>query len=258
MPDLPRDDVHLWLSCPDEASGGELLRQYRSLLEPQELEKGARFYFERDRHRHLVTRALVRVVLSKYVPAIEPGQWRFGANAHGCPFIANGDPLAQRLRFNVSHTAGLVALAVACDKAVGVDVESLRRKSNAELADHYFAGSEAASLQALDAPLRHGRFFDFWTLKESYIKARGMGLSIPLDQFAFDLADEGKIGFCTDARLGDAPERWSFAQFKPSADHIGALCVEQAPAAALSFTATRIVALQSESPLDCAVLRRSG
>lgn len=224
---LPAGDIHLWL-CPHGESGDPALAAaYRMLLTPQERQQEDRFHFARDRHRYLLTRALVRTVLSRYAP-VEPASWRFASGPFGRPRI-DGAPCDETrgLDFNLSHTAGLVVLAVARDMGVGVDVENIRRSAVLEAVDHFFAPAEARALGALPAALQPHRFFELWTLKESYIKARGMGLQIPLDSFAFALDDARDIGFALADPQGDAA--WHFRQLQPTPDHMVALCSD-APA----------------------------
>ena len=215
--------IHLWLAFLDEIRDPRLLDEYRRLLSEEELEKQRRFHFERDRHRYLVTRAMVRTVLSRYAE-VEARQWRFVANAYGRPSIAPEH--VHAIEFNVSHTGGLVVMGVARERAIGVDVELVRGSEvDIEIADRYFAPVEVAALRTLPRDRQQRRFFDYWTLKESYIKARGMGLSIPLDRFAFHFADAKRTRFTVDARIGDRAGRWRFWQLESGRGHLAAVCV---------------------------------
>ena len=219
--------LHLWLVFLEEARDPLLLQRYRALLSDEELQQHARFHFERDRHCYLVTRALVRIVLSKYA-SIEPRDWRFAKNDYGRPYVVNDDVDARRLSFNLAHTRGLVVLAVTRDDAIGVDVENLRSgHAGVELAHRFFAPEEVAALAALPPEQQEQRFFEYWTLKESYIKARGMGLSIGLDMFAFDLRTAGAARLVVNPSLNDAAERWRFCMLQPGTDHLVALCSER-------------------------------
>lgn len=218
--------IHLWLAWLGELTSARRLDEYRRLLSEEEREKRARFYFERDRHRYLVTRAMVRTVLAKYTH-VEARDWRFAINPYGRPSIAPGLALARRIEFNVSHTDGLVVMAVACERTIGVDVENVRvRKADIGGAERYFAEAEVAALRALPRERQQDRFFQYWTLKESYIKARGLGLSIPLDRFAFDLDDVTGIRLTIAPSLGDSPGRWRFWQLQLGHEHLAALCAE--------------------------------
>jgi 4'-phosphopantetheinyl transferase len=214
---LPDSEAHLWIVRPEEVRDPALLRRYPSLLTEDEREKCARYRFEKDRHACLVTRALVRTTLSRYadVPA---DAWRFVTNPYGCPSI--DEPRDARfLRFNLSHTNGMVVCLVSIGRDVGVDVEDrTRRGTFLEVADRFFSPFEVRALRRLPSGEQLDRFFLYWTLKESYIKARGMGLAIPLEQFSFDLdldldldgAREHGIRVRFDPRLGDDAGRWQF------------------------------------------------
>ena len=226
---LPLGDrqVDVWVARPSEIQSAELLARYRLLLTDAERGRVDRFRFEKDRHRALVTRALVRTVLSRYVD-LEPTLWCFGENEHGRPHITNSLAVADDLSFNLSHTTDLIVLALSRRKIVGIDTEYLERKNaTADIANRYFAPSEVAELVQLPVVEQRERFFQYWTLKESYIKARGMGLALPLDGFAFALQTEGAIGFSVKPEVNDVADRWRFWLFRESPQHFIALCVER-------------------------------
>jgi len=245
--------VRLWLAFVDDARDAALVARYHALMNDAERERQRRFVFERDRHRHLVTRALVRSVLARYA-RLSPADLAFVANEYGKPALAGG--AHGDLAFNVSHAGGMIALAVSCGGALGVDIEhAAPRTSYDELAAHFFAREEADALHALPPERRRQRFFEFWTLKESYIKARGMGLSLPLDRFGFRLDDAGTVALWTQADVDDAPLRWRFAQYAVG-DHVVAVCAQSA--APLVVDAVRCVPLAYEAPMALARLRASG
>jgi 4'-phosphopantetheinyl transferase len=213
--------IDLWHCFTNEVEDAEWTAAHEALLAPDEQARHRRFHFARDRHLFLVSRVLVRTVLSHYAP-MPRAAWLFAAGTHGKPYVAH-PAVAPRLHFNLAHTYGLVVCAVSVAHEPGVDVEGLDR--NVEwltLARHYFAPSEVAALQAQPPAAQSARFFSYWTLKESYIKARGLGLALPLDQFFFDLeSDPIDIGF--DARLADDAARWRFALFEASPHHLVAV-----------------------------------
>jgi 4'-phosphopantetheinyl transferase len=216
--------IHLWLAYLDQIRDARLLAEFRALLSEEELRQLVRFHFERDRHRYLVTRAMQRSVLSKYAD-VAPSSWRFTVNDYGRPSIAVEHVAAAGIEFNLSHTDGLVVMGVARERAIGVDVENVRtREADIEIADRYFAPEEVAELRTLPGGKQGQRFFEYWTLKESYIKARGMGLSIPLDRFALHLEDPERIWLTIDTSLQDHAERWLFWQLRLTHDHLTAVC----------------------------------
>ncbi len=216
--------VHLWHAFTPQQDEALNSRQL-GLLTPEERARMARFHFERDRHRYLITRALVRTVLSRYAP-IKPEAWTFEAGPHGRPYITNPHPLAQQLRFNLSHTDGLVVLAVTTGREVGIDTESMVRTAPLEVADRFFSKREALALRALPAADQAHRFWELWTFKESYIKARGMGVSLPLAQFSIDLDTPGHVAIAFDG-IADEPAAWQLGHYQVGPHHRVALCLQR-------------------------------
>ena len=213
-PSLMSPSIRLWLTEDPAVSDAALLAEYQRWLSPEEQARHQRFRFERHRHQFLVSRALLRTVLADLM-ACEPTDIRYRLNKWGKPALDL--PGADDLVFNLSHTDGLIVLAVAHgfrNLELGVDVEHLGRKAETgRLAERYFSPRECADLLALDEAGQRGRFFDLWTLKEAYIKAVGMGLAIPLDAFSFSF-DQDRINIAfSGVRAGDDPRRWQFAQW---------------------------------------------
>jgi len=192
------------------------------MLAAEELERAAHHRFEHDRRIAIASRVLLRQVLSRY-ENVAPADWRFAVGEHGRPMIVQGD---GSLRFSASHTRGLVVCAVARAVDLGVDVECLQRKAPLEVADRFFAPAEVAALRALPERVRHRRFFDYWTLKESYVKARGLGLTLPLEKLAI-LLDERSARIDIDPSLGDDGASWQLAQLEPTPEHVLSLCVRR-------------------------------
>jgi 4'-phosphopantetheinyl transferase len=176
-----------------------------------------------------VTRALVRTTLSAYCPSVEPRAWTFETGPFGRPEIL-APPSSPRLRFNVSHTDGLIACAVAVERDIGVDVEETRRTIDVEIADRYFSPSEIHELRSLPAEARPSRFFDYWTLKEWYIKARGLGLQLPLDQFAFRIGTAPPtVGIAFGPEIEDDPASWQFELRRLTPRHRLAVAIRRRP-----------------------------
>jgi 4'-phosphopantetheinyl transferase len=254
---LPEDEIHLWLANYEEIGDEGLHASYRELLNAEERAQEPRFYFARDRRRYLVTRALVRTVLSRY-EAVEPADWIFSNNAYGRPAIANEEVRDAGLSFNLSHTHSLIVLGVTKRRELGVDVENVRaREVSIGIADRYFAPAEVAVLSAAPADEQQYRFFEYWTFKESYIKARGMGLSLPLDKFAFHYPDDRAVGIAIDAELADDPARWQFWQLQPSPDYLLAVCAERTGARPARLIVRKTVPMLSEKEVGLECLRVS-
>jgi 4'-phosphopantetheinyl transferase len=239
---LTHSEVHLWYTLPDSLTDPQLLHSYQALMTSDEHERQQRFHFEKGRHEYLVTRALVRTVLSRYVVAA-PHDWRFVSNTYGRPEIASPLHLPP-LCFNLSHTDGLIVCVVALDREVGVDVENLNRPGETvEIADHFFSPTEVAALHALPPEAQRQRFFAYWTLKESYIKARGMGVSLPLDQFSFHLDTRCPIRISFEPRMQDNPHSWQFAQFQITSQHLVAVAIRRGVDSDLALTVIYTVPL---------------
>lgn len=179
---------------------------------------------ETDRHTFTLARALVRQTLSAHGPTAAEA-WRFETNRYGCPFVVEAQAGTPRLHFNLSHTAGLVALAVTRGHDLGVDVERADRVVRERIAERHFAPQEVRDLLAMPEDAQPQAFFEYWTLKEAYIKARGMGLAIPLGDFAFRLRPPARPTIAFVDGFDDTPARWQFWQAWPTPHHRLALAV---------------------------------
>jgi 4'-phosphopantetheinyl transferase len=223
---LPPDEAHLWLVDPAAWDLDTLAPRLRAWLSPTETARLDRYAFAHSRREYLATRALCRAVLSRYAP-VAPAAWRFTVNAWGRPEAAA--PEGAWLRFNLANADGMVACVVARDRDVGVDVEDTWRAVDTYgTARHVFAPAELAALARLRPNDHRPRFFHYWTLKEAYIKARGMGLAIPLDRFAFELdGADGAVRVALDPTLGDDATEWQFARLRPTPRHQVAVAVRR-------------------------------
>lgn len=247
--------IDVWLAFYQDFVDESLLSSMRALLSDAERCQEKRFYFADDRQRYLVTRAMVRSVLSRYAGGA-PADWVFSANAYGRPAIANASAAARGLSFNISHARGLIALGVTRRRALGVDVENvLARPVSIGIAERFFSRSEVAELARVPADLRQDRFFEYWTFKESYIKARGMGLSIPLDRFSFDFPQERSVRISIDAELNDDEKRWDFWQLRPTPEHLLALCAARLDAESTVLTVRKMTSLAAVEVLDLPLLK---
>ncbi len=198
-----------------------------ALLSDEERAKAARFMFAHDRDCYVAAHALVRATLSACF-ARAPQDWTFVTNAWGKPRVAASDASA-RLSFNLSHTRGCVAVAVALDREVGVDVERMAPdRADEAVARQLFAPAEFAAYHDEPEAQRAEAFFDFWTLKEAYIKAVGLGVALPLKDFAFT-RDPLRISFAPS--LDDIPSRWLFRRFRPAPEVAMALAARVGPGA---------------------------
>jgi 4'-phosphopantetheinyl transferase len=208
---LPANEVHVWHTRFERWADDGQLGPFEATLSPDEQVRQRRFVFPEHRRQFLISHAFLRLVLSQYAP-VAPAAWSFVNGAHGKPALAPQS--MPELHFNLSHTRGLAAVAVARQE-VGVDAENIeRRDPGIELARRYFSAEEVAHLSPLEGEQRKSAFFDFWTLKEAYIKARGLGLALPLDQFWFQLGSGSPPRVAFSEHLQDHAADWQFVQFQ--------------------------------------------
>ena len=233
--------VDLWYWLYEPAVESTLLNACDTLMSRDERSRYESLRFERDRCLFLATRMLVRIVLSRYAP-VAPGDWRFAPDGTGKPRIAH--PLVTpALHFNLANTAGLVACAVSvAHESVGVDVERVDRTVDFKAVAHRcFSAAEAGAVLAAPSAERPRRFFEYWTLKESYVKALGVGLALPLDEFSFTSGDHGII-ITFDRRTAEDETRWRFALMDGSPVHVIAVGANTG-GTALSLRAAHVVPL---------------
>ena len=193
----------------------EHLSFWRRMLDEDERRRADRFHFPADREAFTAAHALTRAMLSE-VTGMPSTAWRFVEGKYGRPEVASSCATGG-LRFNISHTRGLVACAVAY-QAVGVDVESADHMPDLGIADTVFAPEEALVLKSAPPALQRVLFFRLWTLKEAFIKATGEGLRRPLRSFSFTL-DPVRIRFHperTSSPQSDDAAKWQFAEYRPS------------------------------------------
>ncbi|MDO8387766.1 MAG: 4'-phosphopantetheinyl transferase superfamily protein [Polaromonas sp.] len=208
-------EVRLWLIDSSRATVGELQACEQS-LSPDEQQRAGRFISSEARRQFVLARALLRRALS-CCTGVPPAQWVFAQDPYGKPHVA--EPAGVPLSFNVSHTRGLAACAVTDGGAVGVDVEHRGRTLDLPgLARQLFAAREMEHFESLEPQGARDYFFAIWTLKEAYLKARGVGLSHPLEAVSLELA--GANG----ARCSDTDQPWHFLRSQPTRAHVLALC----------------------------------
>jgi 4'-phosphopantetheinyl transferase len=219
--------VHVWLCRVDTVPDPDMLARCAQLLDAVETRRWQRYRFDKDRHLFLVGHALLRSTLSRYAD-VDPARWRFRLQEFGRPEVA-GPQTNLDLRFNLSHTRGLAVVLVTLGTDCGVDVEPADRSVDIEsLARRNFADSERTDVLARADEDQRRRFLEYWTLKESYIKARGVGLALPLTKFTMTVGDRVTIAF--DPAIDDDPEDWQFHLVRPAATHQLAVAVRRGPA----------------------------
>ena len=220
---LSRDEVHIW-SCSLNLSRS-FISSLRSNLSKDELDRAERFYFEIDRHRFIARRGLLRVILGRYLK-MNPSQLRFHRNNFGKPAMV---PIRNQeiISFNLSHSQGLALYAFCYGRKIGIDLERIRTDIEYEqIAERFFSPQEASALRDLPANKKPEAFFNCWTRKEAYIKAKGRGLSIPLSHFEVSLIP-GEPARLLNTKFGlKETTRWSLRELIVGSNHVAALAVE--------------------------------
>jgi 4'-phosphopantetheinyl transferase len=217
------DEVHVWRATLDQPASQ--IQNFRQKLAADEQARAQRFYFERDREHFIVARGVLRAIVGGYLKRAPEGL-SFCYSSHGKPALS-GESAGDAIRFNVSHSHGVALYAVTRGREVGIDVERIRSNlAVAEIAERFFSRREVAMLRALPTEAQREAFFRCWTRKEACLKARGEGLSLPLDQIDVSLAP-GK----PDAVPGTQPDsseasRWSLQELAPAPGYVAALAVE--------------------------------
>ena len=215
------NEVHVWkinLKAPG-------LSDNREILSNDERVRASRFRFHTDSDRFIAARSSLRTILARYLWT-QPAELKFGLNPFGKPHLTGGqDKLG--LRFNLSHSHDMALLAVARNRDVGVDVEFRRADfATDEVAQRFFSRSERNQLGAIAPEQKTEAFFNCWTRKEAYIKARGEGLSFPLDQFDVSFAPGAPPALLGNRRDATEVSRWSFEELSPADGYAAALTVE--------------------------------
>jgi 4'-phosphopantetheinyl transferase len=186
----PPGQIHLW----SVALGGHAndVRHFISRLGPDEQIRAAGFHFPLHRNRWVVSRYAVRQILAGYVGS-PPESLIFRVGEYGKPGLANVSG-ALGLHFNLAHSREQALLAVARHE-VGIDIEYIDSETPWQsLAPQVFSRQEYELLMCSPVELRRQLFFRIWTCKEAYIKARGLGLSMPLGAFSVPVNDAEEIG----------------------------------------------------------------
>lgn len=229
--------LHLWFAFPHDLADEEAAAACALLLSPEEHAHWQRFRHAEKRRESLATRALARVALSHVSPRA-PREWAFAVNPRGKP---RPEPECG-LRFNLSNATELVVCLVAQDAEVGVDVEPFRRAPQIlRVVDEVFSPLERSQLAELPEDARSARAVMLWTLKEAYIKARGLGLALPLQKISFVFDAAGGIHLELDPVIEDDPRRWVFGLVEHAAHRI-AIVVERT-------RAWQLTALEVRPPL---------
>lgn len=223
------------LGAPNSPLGGsaDIPWPGADILSTDERERQSRLRLASDRDVFGLAHTLLRTELSRHA-RIAPQDWRFVRSDSGKPLLTPALMATHGLHFSLSHAGNIAVCAITRIGPVGVDVEPLRISSDVGgLTTIALTPREAASLSELDATRRYRQFLTYWTLKEAYTKACGVGLSRPMQDYSFHLEND------LPPRLIDGQNdvtTWAFDS-KALTDCVisAAVCTANAPAAIFRY-----------------------
>lgn len=216
MPDLERNDVHLW--AIDLTRPSPDLQKLRQLLAEDERARADRFHFDQDRDFYICARGVLRLLISRYQQTSPEGV-SFVYGEQGKPELSEGN-----LAFNVSHAFGLALVGFTRGREIGVDIELIRPLSDARaVARRSFSAAEFEEWTAVVEPHKMQAFFNCWTRKEAYIKATGQGLACPLGSFAVTLRPEEPAALLHINGSQAQAAQWHLESVAPAQNYMGAV-----------------------------------
>ena len=224
---LGNDEVHVWRATLDLPLAR--VASFEQTLAADERTRAGQFHFQKDRRHFIVARGLLRMILGRYLGQ-DPRTLRFCSNAYGKPGLAPECGGDATLSFNVSHAGALALYAVTRNRAVGIDLEDIRMDVECDsISEHFFSPRERRLLRAIPSAQRPEAFFHCWTRKEAYVKARGLGLSIALDQFDVSVSLAEPAALLETREEGQESSHWSLHDLPVGEGYVAALAVEGDP-----------------------------
>jgi 4'-phosphopantetheinyl transferase len=228
QPDLPSieamhlgiEEAHIWLA---DLESLPLFENWRDILSRDEAERASRFHFDRDRQHFITCRALLRILLGNYLD-LAPAAVVFRYSLHHKPSLAVP---SSDIRFNLSHSGEKGVFAFIRGRELGVDIEQIRHDFETQsVAERFFSSAEREALARIPPEMSHEAFFHCWTRKEAFVKAKGDGLFLPLDQFDVSLGP-GEPAQLLETRPNiEERDRWSLCALEVGSQYAGALVVE--------------------------------
>ena len=251
MLEIRPQEIHLWI-VQEKDVAPDLYDQYLPLLSEREMLRYHRLQQASDKKQFVLTQILARVVLAKYLDNEKPADIKFERGPFGKPYL----PGAGQPQFNLTNSHGMMVLAITCNREIGIDVEYVNRDAAClKLARRYFTQAEAATFENLADETLKQHFFDYWTLKEAWLKAFGTGLRTPLNRFSLALGKEDvQVAFSPE--LQEKPQDWSFWQFDVNAGFRLSLSVRDAPGTPYTFSVQEGVPLQEFT--ECILQHKRG
>lgn len=226
MIELGDESVDVWRIFESSLSDSRVISACRDVLSQAERDDVDRLSVATVKAERLMARGLTRLILSRYIDT-PPGSLVFIRDQNGRPFIS---PMpVPGLHFSLSHTKDFLVIAVSRLADIGVDIERVNPKLDVmDLAKGIFSRVENTELESMKSEEQRLRFFEYWTLKEALSKAKGIGLSMPLDRFSIVITNNESIQVVTHDPELLIPAEWSFRLYAPTPDHRLALAIRHA------------------------------
>lgn len=253
--------IQLHYACLDLLNDKGFKAKACSWLSIEEWQRYQRFASVQQANQFLLARALLRSQLSKQVSGVSPEEWVFVADKNGKPRLA--DEFAHlNIHFNLSHSENLVALALSEGWELGVDIEYIPRPVfSMALANRYFAEAELVELKKLDGLQQSRQIAQLWTLKESLLKASGLGIRVSLSRLVMGFEYEKDLKLLLSPELNTTPlfqNEWLMSLFSLEPDYSLALTIKAA--ASIGIPEVRIqewiVNYNKTSNLTCELQRK--
>ena len=214
---LAAGQVHVWLVRADDAA--LCMACCENLISTVERDRAARFKFEKDRRLYTAAHAALRSILAGYLN-VAPGDLEFEIGQRGKPRLAPTFSI-DSLEFNLSHSSEVALIAVTREREIGVDVEHIKENfAFAEVAERYFTTREVSAIRALPQDLQRRAFYQCWTSKEAFLKAKGVGLSGELDEVEIIIGDNGRV------QVKSTLPGWYLSELNPCNGYVGAVVLD--------------------------------
>ena len=175
----------------------DMLNKLYSLIDLRKVSKVKNFINKKDKIRTLIGEILIRTIIIEEL-GIRNDNISFEKNSYGKPYIKE----YTQFNFNISHSGNFVVCAID-NNPIGIDIEEVKYIEYEDIAKNFFTTNEFDYITKNDLYSSLSRFYEIWTLKESYVKCCGQGLSIPLKSFSIEVDQYKNIRVVTDGKHKD-------------------------------------------------------
>ncbi|HXD11351.1 MAG TPA: 4'-phosphopantetheinyl transferase superfamily protein [Anaerolineales bacterium] len=220
---LTGSDLHVW--CASLIGSADELARYESMLAQDEKARAGRFYFERDRDRYIFGRGILRTLLGGYL-RLSPDQINFTYEPDGKPAVEHISP-EHKLQFNLAHSNAWAVYIFGWDRLVGIDIEHIRPLQDANhFAGQYYTARESELINSLSGDEKWATFYKIWTCKEAFLKAKGTGLTVPINHAEISLQTSNSAHLASIDGDTEQAAVWRLEIFNPIANYQAAIAVE--------------------------------